>query len=70
MVGIPSNIPEMAAQQATGPEVFNIASDDEAPDPTKEQEKRVKSRRRVKQGMQVDTPENEDDKSNECSRHR
>ena len=44
--GLPSNIPEMSAQQATAPEktppeVFNIASDDEAPAQSMETEQGV-----------------------------
>ena len=60
--GLPSNIPEMSAQQATAPEktppeVFNIASDDEAPTQPMETEQGVDTgvSRTIRKNVKADT---------------
>ena len=56
--GLPSNIPEMSAQQATAPEktppeVFNIASDDEAPTQPMDTEASKTTRKNVETNTRV-----------------
>ena len=61
--GLPSNIPEMSAQQATAPEktppeVFNIASDDEAPAQPMDTEASKTTRKNVETDTRVRSKKN------------